>query len=77
MTIHAIVTSKKQIKEGDKLLIIPKYGEVIRAKAKCIVGEEYEREEVVYNKKYNKYFNVDMLLTGQSWVLSVFIVKGN
>ena len=64
-----------QIKKGD-LLLISDGKEIIQAKAEIVlVPIGLNREEIVFNKKKNLYFNVDMYLNGESWVKDVRIVR--
>ena len=70
-----IVTGEGQIKKGDKLLIVGKStSDDQRVTAKYVI-EVDGREEVILNKKLNRYFITQLLLTGKSWAKQVCIVN--
>lgn len=63
-----------QIKKGD-LLLISDGREIIHSKAMLVKVTEYDGEEIIFNLRKNKYFNVGMYLNGESWVKDVRIVR--
>lgn len=66
-----IVTAEGQLKVGDEITII---GKSTKDDQKTTVKEIIEangNEEVIINKKYNKYFITKMLVSGESWAKQV------
>ncbi|WP_299197001.1 hypothetical protein, partial [uncultured Amphritea sp.] len=72
------VISAGQIQQDDHLILHTKEG-IITAKANEIirpgVTDDSDGEEVIYNRKKNHYFITSMVISGQSWVKEVYIVK--
>lgn len=63
-----------QIKEGDALLIFD--GKKVNSfHAMEVLHEGTDKEEVVVDQGRNKYFIVDLYLTGESWAKRVCIAK--
>lgn len=67
------LTDQNQIKEGD-WLIIHDGEKVFCETAKEVLSAEFG-EEIILNKRKNKYFNTSLYLTGRSWVKSVKIIR--
>lgn len=63
-----------QIKKGDVLLISDGKN-VISVTAKLVKITDYDGEEIIFNTKKNKYFNVGMYLKGESWAKDVRVVR--
>lgn len=69
-----IVTREGQIKKGDKLQIIGKNilnDQVVTAKEILTINGN---EEVIINKKLNRYFITKLLIEGNSWAKQVYIL---
>ena len=69
------VISIGQINIGDQLLIIVKNKKII-CEAKSIVKLNLTCEEIIIHKRHNKYFAINLMLQGDSWVDEVYILKG-
>lgn len=67
------LTRIDQITAGDALLISD--GRRIIATTAKIVLVQDNRTEVIFNKRQNKYFNVGMYLSGESWAKDVRVVR--
>ena len=70
-----IVSSEGQLKAGDEIIII---GKSISDDQKTTVKEVIKvngNEEIIINKKRNKYFITNMLVSGQSWAKQVQIIS--
>ena len=68
-----IVTAEGQLKAGDKITII---GKSTKDDQKTTVKDVIKvngKEEIIINKKQNKYFITHMLVSGQSWAKQVQI----
>jgi uncharacterized protein with PIN domain len=68
-----IVTAEGQIKQGDTLRIVGKntlYDQEVTAKE---IITTCGNEEVIINKKKNRYFITKLLLNGNSWAKQVVI----
>ncbi len=65
--------SEHEIKVGDALLI-DDGRKVFAATAKEVV-DNGAGSEIIFKKKKNKYFNLDMFLKGRSWVKDLKIVR--
>ncbi len=63
-----------QIQLGD-ILIIDDGINLMPATVKLILNAGTENEEIIFRKKKNEYFLVDMYLKGESWAKEIFIVK--
>jgi len=63
-----------QIKKGD-LLLISDATKIIHSKVDHVKVSDSDGEEIIYDLKRNKYFNVGMYLNGKSWVKDVRIVR--
>jgi hypothetical protein len=77
MINYTSVTRTDQIRHGDKLILIPRGHEVdvILAVARRVIEASNGQTEVVYNLKKNKYFNVSMMLKGESWIEAAIIIR--
>ena len=64
----------KQIAKGD-ILLIDDGKELIHDTAKYVKYSEQDGEEVIFDVKKNKFFNVGMYLEGKSWAKDVMVVK--
>ena len=65
-----------QIKQFDNLVISDGVS-IILAKANVIKISDYDGTEVIFDVRYNKYFNVGMYLDGKSWAKEIFIIRTN
>jgi len=69
-----IVTKEGQIKKGDKLKIVGKS----TSDDQCVTAKEIltidGNEEVIINKKLNRYFITKLLISGKSWAKQVCLV---
>jgi len=68
-----VVTAEGQLKVGDKITIV---GRSTKDDQKTTVKEVIKvdgKEEIIINKKYNRYFITRMLLSGDSWAKQVQI----
>ncbi len=66
-----IVTAEGQLKKGDKITII---GRSISDDQNTTIKEVIDvdgNEEIIINKKRNRYFITNMLLSGDSWAKQV------
>ena len=66
-----------QIKEGDNLILLDSSYELEVVQIKKVKISESDGEEVIFNMKENKFFNVGMCLEGSSWVELAYIIKNN
>ena len=65
-----------QLAKGDKVTIIGKsQKDSQKTTVKEIIKNEKGGEEIIINKKQNKYFITSMVLSGDSWVDKVFIER--
>jgi len=70
-----IVTGENQLEVGDEITIIGKStSDDQRTTVKEIIKVD-GNEEVIINKRQNKYFITSMLLRGESWALQVQITN--
>ena len=68
------LTKEGQLVKGDRITIIGKsQKDTHKTTVKEIVKNERGGEEIIINKKQNKYFITSMVLSGDSWVDKVFI----
>jgi hypothetical protein len=70
-----IVSAEGQLKAGDKIIII---GKSTSDDQKTTVKEVIKvngNEEIIINKKQNKYFITNMLISGQSWAKQVQVIS--
>ncbi len=67
------VTAEGQLKVGDKITIIGKSTSDDQKTTVKDVIEVNGCEEIIINKKQNKYFITHMLLSGTSWAKQVKI----
>ena len=68
-----IVTGEGQLKKGDEITII---GKSISDDQKTTVKDVIEingKEEIIINKRRNRYFITHMLVSGDSWAKQVKI----
>ncbi|NQY31340.1 MAG: hypothetical protein HRT69_17980 [Flavobacteriaceae bacterium] len=68
------VTKINQIKKGDTLIITGDTLKNEQIKAQ-IVKVSADGTEIIFNKRQNKFFNLGMFLSGNSWVKELSIVK--
>lgn len=70
------VTRLYEIKKGDNLILSPR-GEpdIILTTAKQVKVSESDGVEVIFDLRKNKYFNVQMLIDGKSWIEEVLLLK--
>lgn len=71
------VTALGQIKQEDTIIFVPRNKDepMTSAVARIVKVSQQDGEEVIFDVKANKYFNVGMMLNGQSWVESCYIVR--
>lgn len=70
-----IVSAEGQLKAGDEIIII---GKSTSDDQKTTVKEVIKvngNEEIILNKKQNKYFITNMLISGQSWAKQVQVIS--
>ena len=68
------LTDFGQIDSGDRVTC--KYAGRIRSyKVREVLSKGTSREEIIINKKQNKYFIVSMALDGSSWAKDVHVEK--
>ena len=68
-----IVTGEGQLKEGDKITIVGKsISDDQRTTVKDVIKVN-DKEEIIINKRQNKYFITHMLVSGDSWAKQVQI----
>ena len=68
------VTTKEDIKKGDLILI--DNGSGVQAETvKTVLENSLDGVEIIIDKKKNKYFNLKMYLSGESWVKELFVVS--
>ncbi len=68
-----IVTGEGQLKIGDKIVIVGKStSDDQKITVKDVISVN-GKEEIIINKKLNKYFITHMLLSGNSWAKQVQI----
>lgn len=65
-----------QIKQFDNLVISDGVS-ITLAKANVIKISDYDGTEVIFDVRYNKYFNVGIYLDGKSWAKEIFIIRIN
>lgn len=70
-----LVTTEGQLKVGDKITIIGKSTSDDQKTTVKDVIEVNGCEEIIINKKQNKYFITHMLLSGGSWAKQVQITS--
>lgn len=73
--LKMIVTSEGQINKGDTLRIVGKStsdNQEVTAKEIIIIDG---REEVIINKKLNRYFITRLLVEGKSWAKQVCVLN--
>lgn len=66
-----LITAEGQLKKGDKIQIVAKSecnSQIVTVKE--IVHHD-NREEIIINKRRNRYFITSMMLAGTSWAKSV------
>ncbi len=72
-----IVTREGQLKKGDKITIVGKSTSDDQNTTVKDVIEVDGNEEIIINKRQNKYFITHMLLSGDSWAKQVQIKKAH
>ena len=65
---YSKLSSPGQIFRGDKIILVDVEGKIRKCKAKAIINQNTDKEEIIINKKRNSYFIVSMYLNGSSWV---------
>jgi hypothetical protein len=70
-----IVTAEGQLKVGDKIVIVGKSTSDDQKTTVKDVIEVNGKEEIIINKRQNKYFITHMLLSGDSWAKQVQITS--
>ena len=65
------LTKEGQIKAGDTIKIIGKSERDSQITTVDVVINDHQ-EEVIINRKENKYFITDMVINGTSWAKEVF-----
>lgn len=70
-----LVTAEGQLKIGDKITIIGKSTSDDQKTTVKDVIEVNGKEEIIINKRQNKYFITHMLLSGDSWAKQVQITS--
>jgi len=63
-----------QLKIGDSMLIVDQE-KIIKCKVKEVLNYGTDKEEIVFNKRANKYFIVSMYLKNKSWAKQVFKIE--
>ena len=70
------VTIPGMIREGDLLLLREKgKKEVFPVTAKIVLNGGTVREEIVFSKARNRYFILNMVLNGTSWIEECCLVE--
>lgn len=73
METMKLVTSEGQLKVGDKITIVGKSSSDSQKATVRDVIKVNGKEEIIINKKRNRYFITHMLISGQSWAKEVQI----
>ena len=63
------------IKEGDIICVT---GDILNAepfKVQMVKVSETDGTEIIFDKKRNRYFNLEMYLEGKSWVKEVVVIR--
>ena len=68
-----IVTGEGQLKKGDKITIVGKSISDDQNTTVKDVIKVNDKEEIIINKRQNKYFITHMLVSGDSWAKQVQI----
>lgn len=63
------------IKEGDTICVT---GDILKAepfKVQMVKISETDETWIIFDKKQNRYFNLNMYLEGKSWVKKVVVIR--
>jgi hypothetical protein len=69
------VESITGVKQGDMLLICSLGGDIQLEKVQAVKVSVSDGTEIIFDKRKNRFFNLDMYLQGKSWVKDVKVIK--